>query len=45
MMGGTGTGGGYNNANPMGGMMKPEQYTDWFNQMMKQFTPAEAPAN
>jgi hypothetical protein len=42
MMGGTTSG--YNNANPMGGMMKPEQYTDWFNQMMKQFTPAETPA-
>jgi hypothetical protein len=44
MMGGSGAGGGYNNANPMSGMMKPEQYTDWFNQMMKQFTPAETPA-
>ena len=37
--------GGANNANPMGQMMKPEQYTDWFNQMsemMKQFAPAPA---
>ncbi len=33
--------GGANNANPMGQMMKPEQYTDWFNQMMKSYTPAE----
>jgi hypothetical protein len=46
MMGGANnTGGGYNNADPMSGMMKPEQYTDWFDQMMKQFTPAEAPAS
>ena len=40
--------GGANNANPMGQMMKPEQYTDWFNQMsemMKQYTsPAQTPA-
>ncbi|MFK7795586.1 MAG: hypothetical protein AB8B89_09570 [Gammaproteobacteria bacterium] len=43
MMGGS-TGGGYNNTNPMSGMMKPEQYTDWFNQMMKQFQPAQTPA-
>ncbi|MDW3094225.1 MAG: hypothetical protein R8G33_00980 [Gammaproteobacteria bacterium] len=41
MMGGSG----YNNANPMGQMMNPEQYTDWFNQMMKSFTPAQQPAN
>ena len=36
MMGGS-------NANPMGQMMQPDQYTDWFNQMtemMKQYTPA-----
>ena len=36
--------GGANNANPMGNMMNPEQYTDWFNQMMKSFTPQQ-PAN
>jgi hypothetical protein len=46
MMGGANnTDGGYNNADHMSGMMKPEQYTDWFNQMMKQFTPAEAPVS
>ncbi len=33
--------GGGHNANPMGQMMKPEQYTDWFNQMMKSFAPAQ----
>jgi hypothetical protein len=53
MMGGMGgmnpmmgmMGGGANNANPMSSMMKPEQYTDWFNQMMKSFTPAESSAS
>ena len=51
MMGGMGSGmnpmgmmGGANNANPMGQMMKPEQYTDWFNQMMQQFTPSGSSA-
>jgi len=43
MMNPMGMGGSYN-ANPMGQMMKPEQYTDWFNQMMKQFTPAQPAA-
>ncbi len=40
-------GGSYNN-NSMGQMMKPEQYTQWFNQMtemMKQFAPAQASGN
>ena len=39
MMNPMGMMGGANNANPMGQMMNPEQYTDWFNQMMKSFTP------
>ena len=46
MMGGGGMGG-YSHGNPMGQMMKPDQYTDWFNQMsemMKQFTPAQPDA-
>ncbi len=44
MMGGMnpmGMMGGANSADPMSQMMKPEQYTDWFNQMMKSFTPAQ----
>ena len=44
MMNPMGMMGGATNANPMGQMMSPEQYTDWFNQMMKSFTP-QAPAN
>jgi hypothetical protein len=44
MMGGMGAA----NTNPMGQMMKPEQYTDWFNQMsemMKQFAPQQPATN
>ena len=37
--------GGHGANNPMGQMMNPEQYTNWFNQMsemMKQFTPPQS---
>ena len=44
MMNPMGMMGGATNANPMGQMMNPEQYTNWFNQMMKSFTP-EQPSN
>lgn len=44
MMNPMGMMGGTTNANPMGQMMNPEQYTNWFNQMMKSFSP-EQPSN